>query len=60
MILCIGYQEKDCAENDQLGQIPSRYLSKDKVGHVSTLHNVYNMTEVEGLADQNLEYQNIE
>ena len=35
-------------------------MSKDQVGHVSPLHKVYNMDEVEGLADQNLEYQKIE
>ena len=35
-----------------------KLLVKDQVGHVSPLHNVDKMAEVEGLADQNLEYQN--
>ena len=34
-------------------------MSKDQVGHVSPLHKVYKMDEVEGLADQNLEYEKI-
>ena len=57
MILCIGQWEQDCTENDQLGQTPSSYLSKDKVGHISLLHIIYKMAEVEGLAEQNLEYE---
>ena len=35
-------------------------MSKDQVGHVSPLHKVYKMVEVEGLSDQNLEYEKIE
>ena len=34
-------------------------MSKDQVGHISPLHKVYKMDEVEGLADQNLEYEKI-
>ena len=35
-------------------------MSKDQAGHVSPIHEVYNMAKVEVLSDQNLEYEKIE